>query len=83
MPSKKKARPETVPHSLGSLVQDAEWVAVALDPGVRYILQAIKAGRLEAKKTGRQDLVTQEAVCASGPKPRETTSKRGSRPSAT
>jgi excisionase family DNA binding protein len=37
-------------------------VAVALDPGVRYILQAIKAGRLEAKKTGRQYLVTQEAV---------------------
>jgi excisionase family DNA binding protein len=62
MSPKKKARPEMVPHPLGSPVYDTEQVAEALNLSVRYVLRAIKSGRLEAKKTGKQYLITQEAV---------------------
>jgi excisionase family DNA binding protein len=62
MPPKKKVRPEHIPHPLGTEVYSTDQVAQALNLSVRHILRAIKAGELEAKKTGKQYLITQEAV---------------------
>ena len=62
MAPKKKARPKMVPHPLGSPVYDTEQVAEALNLSVRYIQRAVRCGRLEAKKAGKQYLITQEAI---------------------
>ena len=62
MPPKKKVRPEHIPHPLGTEVYSTDQVAQALNLSVRHILRAIKSGELEAKKTGKQYLITQEAV---------------------
>jgi excisionase family DNA binding protein len=62
MPPKKKARPEMVPHPQGSPVYDTEQVAEALNLSLRYIRRAIRSRRLEAKKAGKQYLITQEAI---------------------
>jgi excisionase family DNA binding protein len=62
MPPKKKARPEMVSHPLGTEIYGTEQVAQALNLSVRTILRAIEKGQLEAKKTGKQYLITREAV---------------------
>ena len=62
MPPKKKARPELIPHPLGTEVYTTEQVAEALNLSVRHLLRAIKSGQLEARKTGKQYLITREAV---------------------
>jgi excisionase family DNA binding protein len=62
MPPKKKARPEMIPHPLGTEIYGTEQVAQALNLSVRTILRAIEKGQLEAKKAGKQYLITREAV---------------------
>jgi excisionase family DNA binding protein len=62
MPPKRKVRPEHIPHPLGTEVYSTDQVAQALNLSVRHILRAIQSGQLEAKKTGKQYLITQEAV---------------------
>jgi excisionase family DNA binding protein len=62
MPPKKKVRPEIVAHPLGTEVYTTEQVAESLNLSVRHILRLIEAGKLEAKKTGKQYLITREAV---------------------
>jgi excisionase family DNA binding protein len=62
MPPKKKPQPEFLPHPLGTEVYSTEQVAKALGLSVTHILRAIKKGELEAKKTGKQYLITREAV---------------------
>ena len=62
MPPKKKVVTEIVPHPLGTQIYDTEQVAKALNLSVRTILRAIEKGELEAKKTGKQYLITREAV---------------------
>ena len=62
MPPRKKVRPETVPHPLGTEVYSTDQVAQALNLSVRHVLRAIKQGTLEARKTGKQYLITQDAV---------------------
>jgi excisionase family DNA binding protein len=62
MPPKKKVRPERVPHPLGTEVYSTDQVAQALNLSVRHILRAIQRGELEARKTGKQYLITQDAV---------------------
>ena len=62
MPPKKKVRPEHMPHPLGTEVYSTDQVAQALNLSVRHILRAIQRGELEARKTGKQYLITQDAV---------------------
>jgi excisionase family DNA binding protein len=62
MPPKKKVRPDNVPHPLGTAVYSTDQVAQALHLSVRHILRAIKQGKLEARKTGKQYLITRDAV---------------------
>jgi excisionase family DNA binding protein len=62
MPAKKKARPEFVTHPLGTEIYTVEQVAAALSLSPKYIYKAIKEGRLDAKKTGKQFLMTREDV---------------------
>jgi excisionase family DNA binding protein len=62
MPPKRKVRPEHIPHPLGTEVYSTDQVAQALNLSVRHILRAIQSGQLEAKKTGKQYLITQDAV---------------------
>jgi excisionase family DNA binding protein len=62
MPQQKKVRPESVPHPLGTAVYSTDQVAQALNLSVRHILRAIQKGELEARKTGKQYLITQDAV---------------------
>jgi excisionase family DNA binding protein len=62
MPPKKKVRPERFPHPLGTEVYSTAQVAQALNLSVRHILRAIQRGELEARKTGKQYLITQAAV---------------------
>jgi excisionase family DNA binding protein len=62
MPPKKKVRPESMPHPLGTAVYSTDQVAQALNLSVRHVLRAIKQGKLEARKTGKQYLITREAV---------------------
>jgi excisionase family DNA binding protein len=62
MAAKKKARPEFVTHPLGTEIYTVEQVAAALSLSPKYIYKAIKEGRLDAKKTGKQFLMTREDV---------------------
>jgi excisionase family DNA binding protein len=62
MPGKKKARPEFVTHPLGTEIYTVEQVAAALNLSPKYIYKAIREGKLEAKKTGKQFLMTREEV---------------------
>jgi excisionase family DNA binding protein len=64
MPPKRKTqtRPEMVTHPLGTEIYSTEQVAQALGLSVRYILNAIREGRLEARKAGKAYLITREAV---------------------
>ena len=64
MPPKRKTqtRPEMVTHPLGTEIYSTEQVAQALGLSVRYILNAIRKGQLEARKAGKAYLITREAV---------------------
>ena len=63
MPPKPKATTTPVtPHPLGTEIYTTEQVAAALQLSVRHILRAIKHGHLEARKTGKQYLITRKAV---------------------
>jgi excisionase family DNA binding protein len=64
MPPKRKTqtRPEMVTHPLGTEIYSTKQVAQALGLSVRYILDAIRKGQLEARKAGKAYLITREAV---------------------
>lgn len=63
MPDKKKADLRTVrTHALGTELYTTEQVAADLQLGMKMIRQAIKEGKLKARKAGRQYLMTREAV---------------------
>ncbi len=59
---KGQTRPEMVTHPLGTEIYSTEQVAQALGLSVRYILNAIRKGQLEARKAGKAYLITREAV---------------------
>jgi excisionase family DNA binding protein len=61
-PPRKKERPEMVPHPLDTQIYTTDQVAKALSVSVRTILRAIELGKLDAKKQGKQFLITREAV---------------------
>lgn len=50
------------PHPLDTEIYTCEDVAASLGVSVRTILRAIQSGKLKAKKTGKQFLITREAV---------------------
>jgi excisionase family DNA binding protein len=62
MPAKKKAPAQFVTHPLGTEIYTVEKVAAALSLSPKYIYKAIREGKLEAKKTGKQFLMTREDV---------------------
>ena len=51
-----------VTHPLGTEIYQPQQVADALGLSYKTILRAIKSGKLKAKKTGKQFLITREAV---------------------
>jgi len=51
-------------HALGEEVFTTEQVAHDLNLSVKTILRAIKSGKLQARKTGKQFLITRSAVRA-------------------
>ena len=64
MPSKKDGQAGAPPHPLGTVVYNTKQVADSLNVSVRSILRAIEKGQLEARMTGREYLMTAEAVRA-------------------
>jgi excisionase family DNA binding protein len=52
------------PHPLGTELYTTAQVAQALHLSVRTILRAIKSGKLAARRTGKQFLITRDAVQA-------------------
>jgi excisionase family DNA binding protein len=62
MAAKKKARAEFMTHPLGTEIYTVEQVAAALGLSPKYIYKAIREGKLEARKTGKQFLLTREDV---------------------
>jgi excisionase family DNA binding protein len=49
-------------HPLGTEIYTTTQMAQALHLSVRMILRAIKSGKLTARRTGKQFLITQDAV---------------------
>jgi excisionase family DNA binding protein len=49
-------------HPLGTEIYSTEQVAQALGLSVRYILNAIRSGKLKARKAGKAYLITREDV---------------------
>jgi excisionase family DNA binding protein len=65
MPPHQQALPPSQrPHPLGTEVFTTAQVAQALHLSVRTILRAIKSGKLTARRTGKQFLITRGAVQA-------------------
>lgn len=63
MPPKNKAQTQgVVTHPLGTEIYTTADVAQALKLSVRFVLNAIERGNLEARKAGKQYLITREAV---------------------
>jgi excisionase family DNA binding protein len=65
MPPKRKSETAVITmatHPLGTEIYTTDQVARALNLSVRTILRAIESGELEARKAGRQYLITQEAI---------------------
>lgn len=64
MPPKKKSetRQFVTTHPLGTEVYTTDEVAALLKMSVRSVLRAIWQGKLKAKKTGREYLITREWV---------------------
>jgi len=64
MPRKPAASPpRPKPHPLGTELYTTTEVAALLRCSVRHLLRAIDRGELQAVKTGRQYVMTQEAIC--------------------
>src|SRR5262249_54042041 len=63
-PQKDSQFSSTVVHPLGTEIYTTTQVAQALHLSVRTILRAIKSGKLLARRTGKQFLITREAVQA-------------------
>jgi excisionase family DNA binding protein len=51
-----------VTHPLGTEIYSVKQVAEALGLSTKTIYEAITAGKLQAKKTGKNFLITREAV---------------------
>ena len=51
-----------VTHPLGTEIYSVKQVAESLGLSTKTIYEAIEAGKLQAKKTGKQFLITREAV---------------------
>jgi len=51
-----------VTHPLGTEIYSVKQVAEALSLSTKTIYEAIEVGKLQAKKTGKQFLITREAV---------------------
>lgn len=64
MPAKRKSETSAGVrvHALGEEVFTTEQVAHDLNLSVKTIYRAIQTGKLQAKKTGKQFLITREAV---------------------
>jgi excisionase family DNA binding protein len=64
MPPKRKGetRRDMMTHPLGTEIYSTEQVAQALGLSVRYILNAIRSGKLKARKAGKAYLITREDV---------------------
>lgn len=63
MPPKPKAQTQgIVTHPLNTEIYTTADVAQALKLSVRFVLNAIERGDLEARKAGKQYLITREAV---------------------
>jgi excisionase family DNA binding protein len=64
LPQHQALPPSQCPHPLGTELYTTTQVAQALHLSVRTILRAIKSGKLTARRTGKQFLITQDAVQA-------------------
>jgi len=62
MPPKKRTEPRLVTHPLGTEIYSVKQVAESLGLSTDTIYAAIKDGTLQAKKTGKNFLITREAV---------------------
>ncbi len=62
MPTRKRVGSEFVTHPLGTEIYSVEQVAAALNLSPKYIYNAIRQGKLDARKTGKQYLITREDV---------------------
>ena len=51
-----------VTHPLGTEIYSVKQVAESLGLSTKTIYEAIETGKLQAKKTGKQFLITREAV---------------------
>jgi excisionase family DNA binding protein len=63
-PPQESQCPRTAVHPLGTEIYTTAQVAQALHLSMRTILRAIKSGKLPARRTGKQFLITREAVQA-------------------
>ena len=63
-PPKQALPPSPSQHPLGTEIFTTAQVAQALHLSVRTILRAIKSGKLTARRTGKQFLITRDAVQA-------------------
>jgi len=64
LPQQKAPPPSQRPHPLGTEIYTTAQVAQALHLSVRTIRRAIKSGKLTARRTGKQFLITRDAVRA-------------------
>lgn len=62
MPPKKRTEPRMVTHPLGTEIYSVKQVAESLGLSTDTIYEAIRTGKLHARKTGKQFLITREAV---------------------
>jgi excisionase family DNA binding protein len=60
--SKKRMEPKMVTHPLGTEIYSVKQTAEALGLSTKTIYEAIEAGKLQAKRTGKQFLITREAI---------------------
>jgi excisionase family DNA binding protein len=58
----KRRESRLVTHPLGTEIYSVKQVAESLGLSTKTIYEAIEAGKLKAKKTGKQFLITREAV---------------------
>jgi excisionase family DNA binding protein len=60
--AKKHREVQMITHPLGTEIYSVKQVAASLGLSTKTIYEAIEAGKLQAKKTGKQFLITREAV---------------------
>ena len=60
--AKKRTESRIVTHPLDTEIYSVKQVAESLGLSTKTIYEAIEAGKLQAKKTGKQFLITREAV---------------------